>query len=54
MKEVYADHHKELEALLGDWQRIVSGNVPELNRLAISLEVPTVFVPERREAAKKP
>jgi hypothetical protein len=52
MKEVYAEHHKELEALLADWQRIVSGNVPELNRLAISLEVPTVFVPDRREAKK--
>src|SRR5439155_23462986 len=54
MKEVYAEHHKELEALLGGWQQIVGNDVTALNRLALSLEVPTVFVPPLADAAKKP
>ena len=54
MREVYADHHKELERLLSEWREILANDVAPLNRLALSLDLPSVFVPPEPDAAKKP
>jgi photosystem II stability/assembly factor-like uncharacterized protein len=54
MKEVYAEHHKELEQLLGEWRQLVANDVTPLNRVALSLEMPTVFILPEPDAAKKP
>ena len=52
MKEVYAEHGKELAKVLGEWRDFVGTEVPRLNRLASSLELPTLFVAPETEAAK--
>jgi hypothetical protein len=44
MKEVYLDHHKELQSLVGGWRKIVADEVPRLNRMALAQELPTVYV----------
>jgi photosystem II stability/assembly factor-like uncharacterized protein len=53
MKEVYAEHHKDLERLLGEWRQLVANDITPLNRLALSLELPTVFVLPEPDAAKR-
>jgi photosystem II stability/assembly factor-like uncharacterized protein len=45
MKEVYADHTRELGKLLTEWRELANTDLPRLNRLASSLELPTLFVP---------
>ena len=54
MKEVYGDHHKDLERLLSEWRQILADDVAPLNRLALSLDLPSVFVLPEPDAAKKP
>jgi photosystem II stability/assembly factor-like uncharacterized protein len=44
-KEVYAEHKRDLDRLLTNWRQIITDNVSRSNRLALSLELPTVFVP---------
>ncbi|HYV39733.1 MAG TPA: hypothetical protein VE988_28855 [Gemmataceae bacterium] len=53
MKEVYAEHQKELEKLNGEWRKVVADDVARTNRLAASLELPTVYVPPDPEMQKK-
>jgi photosystem II stability/assembly factor-like uncharacterized protein len=54
MKEVYLDHHKDLERLMSEWRQILADDVAPLNRLALSLDLPSVFVLPEPDAAKKP
>jgi photosystem II stability/assembly factor-like uncharacterized protein len=44
MKEVHAEHAKVLAKLSGEWRELVTTDVARLNRLAASLDLPTVFV----------
>jgi photosystem II stability/assembly factor-like uncharacterized protein len=53
MKEVYAEHVKELGKLLAEWRELAGKDVGQLNRQAALLELPTVYVPPEPEAAKK-
>ncbi len=48
MKEVYAEHRKELDRLQIEWRQIAAEDVVVLNRLALSLDVPTVYVPPEK------
>jgi photosystem II stability/assembly factor-like uncharacterized protein len=52
MKEVYAEHVKELGKLAAQWRVLVTG-VAMLNREAALLELPTVYLPPEPEAGKK-
>jgi photosystem II stability/assembly factor-like uncharacterized protein len=46
MREVYAEHVKVLERLTKEWQELVVSDVQPHNRLAASLDLPTVYVPK--------
>ena len=43
MKEVYAEHSKDLAKVLAEYRDVLA-ELPRLNRLASSLELPTLFV----------
>jgi photosystem II stability/assembly factor-like uncharacterized protein len=48
MQEVYAEHAKELAKVLTEWRELAGVEVPRLNRMALSLELPTLFVPPEK------
>jgi photosystem II stability/assembly factor-like uncharacterized protein len=53
MKEVLAEHRKELEKFSAEWRELAAKEIAALNRQAQVLELPTVYVPPEPEAAKK-
>jgi photosystem II stability/assembly factor-like uncharacterized protein len=53
MKEVTAEHVKELSKLTAEWRELVTADIAPLNRQATLLELPTIYVPPEPETAKK-
>jgi hypothetical protein len=52
--EVYAEHTKDLAKVLGEWRDLVGAEVARLNRVALALEVPTLFVLPEPGSGKRP
>ena len=53
MREIQAEHAKELARLSADWRELVGKDVAQLNRQASLLELPTLYVPPEPEVKKK-
>jgi photosystem II stability/assembly factor-like uncharacterized protein len=54
VREVYADHARELQQYASELSGLISGDLAKLNDRVKQLEVPNVVVPAGAEAAKKP
>jgi hypothetical protein len=54
MRDLYAEHARELRGLEAEWHSLLDQELPRLSELARMLNVPAVIVPETGKASRQP